>query len=235
MKTTQNIRSLGSQGFTLIELLVVIAIIAILAGFALPVFTAAQKKGRMTDSMSNAKQIGTALRMYAGDHDAAFPATETDGTMPLTAASFSNRAYENLMPKYSTSKKIFPNRASAYCRTPVAESSANANKLEQGHNDWGYVLGLVESSDARFPLGCTAPIAAATPEYSTDTTVKGGVWAATNAVIIYVDGSAKLETCSIPSGGVAFAPRPDDATKNILAPEDGAWLNTAANPLLVPE
>ncbi len=233
MKTTRNIRSLRSQGFTLIELLVVISIIAILAGFALPVFASAQKKGRMTDSLSNGKQIGTALKMYAGDHDGAFPATETDGVAAITAASFSNRAYENLMPKYSTSKKIFPNKASAYCKTPVAESSLNSNKLEQGHNDWGYVMGLVESSDARFPVGCTAPTSAF--DYSTDTTAKGGVWGATNAVIIYVDGSAKLETCGVPVSNVAFVPRPDDATKNILSPEDGVWLNTAANPVLLPE
>src|SRR5258707_1192787 len=73
MKTTRNIRSLRSQGFTLIELLVVISIIAILAGFALPVFASAQKKGRLTDQLNNGKQIGTAMKMYAGDNGGSYP------------------------------------------------------------------------------------------------------------------------------------------------------------------
>jgi len=62
-----------AQGFTLIELLVVIAIIAILAAILFPVFAQAREKARQTPCLSNQKQIGTALMMYAQDNDEYLP------------------------------------------------------------------------------------------------------------------------------------------------------------------
>jgi len=61
------------KGFTLIELLVVIAIIAILAAILFPVFARAREKARQTKCLSNVKQLGMSLLMYASDHDGAFP------------------------------------------------------------------------------------------------------------------------------------------------------------------
>jgi prepilin-type N-terminal cleavage/methylation domain-containing protein/prepilin-type processing-associated H-X9-DG protein len=57
------------EGFTLVELLVVIAIIAILAAILFPVFSHAKVAARKTASLSNLRQIGTAISLYAMDNE----------------------------------------------------------------------------------------------------------------------------------------------------------------------
>lgn len=78
-----------NRAFTLIELLVVIAIIAILAAILFPVFAKARQRAKQSTCVSNMKQIGTALNLYASDNDEyVYPQVYNDGLWGYQAGSF---------------------------------------------------------------------------------------------------------------------------------------------------
>jgi prepilin-type N-terminal cleavage/methylation domain-containing protein/prepilin-type processing-associated H-X9-DG protein len=85
--------------FTLIELLVVIAIIAILAAILFPVFAQAREKARQSACLSNCKQIGLAVMMYAEDYDQAYP-------LYVHAPGHDDWWYEMIQP-YIKNKGVF--------------------------------------------------------------------------------------------------------------------------------
>lgn len=89
-----------TQGaFTLIELLVVIAIIAILAAILFPVFAAAKDSAKRIADLSNARQIGLAVKMYV---------TDSDGTMPIFYAYNSDRTIYNPPVHHGTEVLLLP-------------------------------------------------------------------------------------------------------------------------------
>jgi len=90
-----------TRGFTLIELLVVIAIIAILASILFPVFAQARAKARAALCLSNEKQIGLGVMMYAQDNDETMPqATYSAPTPPGFSWCGTTRANDPRVPKW---------------------------------------------------------------------------------------------------------------------------------------
>jgi prepilin-type N-terminal cleavage/methylation domain-containing protein len=105
------------RAFTLIELLVVIAVIAILAALLFPVFLTARGKAREVGCLSNLRQIGLSVAMYAEDNDGLYPfavdpadkfTPEIWDSAPEFQALLAsmNMVHEVLQP-YAKSKEIF--------------------------------------------------------------------------------------------------------------------------------
>lgn len=109
----------GRQAFTLIELLVVIAIIAILAAILFPVFAQAREKARQTSCLSNIKQLGLGVLMYAS-------------------------GYDNTLPHYMDNQAyIFVTRLDPYLKNrnitkcPSSQWDEGAIQRRQGNNGYG--------------------------------------------------------------------------------------------------
>jgi len=232
-----------SQGFTLIELLVVITIIAILAGIALPVFSNVQVKAAQTKALANAKQIGLACKLFAGDFNGSYPTKQmdTNGKPTGAEATDSNAALSQLIPDYIPDEKLFwlP-QDKGYCSTSEPDGKIDAPgttphslTLAAGENHWGYVKNLSETSTSNWPLIADSTVVGGII-YSTNENSTGGTWKAKKAVIIRVDGSGAVENVNKVNFTV---PGPNSAIPNILGPSsdtNSPWLDATTNAFLNP-
>jgi prepilin-type N-terminal cleavage/methylation domain-containing protein len=194
-----------SSAFTLIELLVVMAIIAILAGILLPAVIGVQERAKQTRDLSNGKQIVLALRQFSLDNNGEFPNKpySTCGTggdyaacaTILAAADGSNDAFRWLLPTYTTSEDLFVVPGAVW--SPGADNKLDttfgtfADTLKLGECGYSYISGLNDTSNTQFPL-LQDGWSTTTPNYTTDKTIDGGVWGGQKAIVVFVDGSAKV-------------------------------------------
>lgn len=229
-----------NPGFTLIELLVVITIIAILASIALPVFNGVTERANQTKDLSNAKQIGIALKLFASDNNGFFPSKPPAADYNTAAATLpnnSNDAFWWLFPNYLQSEDVFTVASSAWTpaspdnKIDAATASNRTDSLKAGENNYAYVCGLTDTSNPAFPLLADGFKEGSIPTYDANKSVKGGVWAAKKAIVVFADASGQIMKVDPATLAVK---RPGNPTDNLFA-SGTDWLDGSANPIVNPQ
>lgn len=146
-------------GFTLIELVVVIAIIVILAAILLPALSRAKGRTRAVHCLSNLRQLGLALQLYAQEQSAYPLATAGNGSgrwqhaLPLAGTKVlrcpqyerASQAYLDLYP--GTDRNVFPHYGYNYVGATRRGSPAANRGL--GGNFLGAGMGHQPTPDSR--------------------------------------------------------------------------------------
>ena len=173
-----------SKGFTLIELLVVIAIIGILAGILLPVLSRARESARKTQCMSNIKQIGMGLIMYANENSELFPSDTA-----YAGASPAMRGLNLLYDTYISDNRVFncPSDTQVDAQSNAGMSPFTANlAFDKDECSYGYDRAHTQADDADVALVADRP--PATPSATANTTNHN----ARGQNIVYVDGHVEF-------------------------------------------
>ena len=173
-----------------------------LMGLTLPVTNSTCMKGVQTKALMQAKQVGLALKLFAADHDGAYPCCGVPQEMTATPTD-SNTAFACLFPAYTTSETLFANKLSAY-QTAVPDNVIDSpytgvpkETLQPGENVYAYVMGLTDADDPHTPL--VADGTDGTGFYNGTQSAWGGVWKGIRAVVIHLDNSGALEPLAGPS------------------------------------
>ena len=224
---TPRIHSSARSGFTLIELLVVITIIVLLAGMTLAVGPQVLEKADRTKAVSDGRQIGTAIKLFAADFNGDFP-MYTDPIQKSGDPQSSNEILATIITQsYLKDEKSFNIPKSAYCRPGPDNDMTPGHVLEAGECGWAYVRGLNETSDSRLPLLVNGFVPGGVTYNVRDKSAPGGLWSGEYAVVIRVDNSAAPEK-TIKRGNESWVKRDGkDPNKNAFAPEttgDVPWL-----------
>ena len=141
------------NGFSLIEVLVTIAVIAILLTILVPVIGSVRNSAKTTKSLSNLRQIASAMQMYSSDNNGLYPIGYGE---PSSGFGYTTYWYLEIAP-YLDQKTISNEESSNILISPFLEIEISTTGFISGgevrNSPSTYsVHGLICSSVDRFPV-----------------------------------------------------------------------------------
>lgn len=212
------------NAFTLVELLVVISIIALLAGLALPALNRARREGFKVQDVSNLKQVGLSIKLFANDYDGQFPKNwPMDDDGEDTVAPNSNTAFRALFGTgVLRDERIFYTPGVPFFKkgdNDIGTRPSYSKALERGENSYSYFAGHSEGSESIEPLAWNP--------------TRGGItrdgergWKASD-LIPQIHGGNGIHILRV-DGSVSWVPKKADGTVQLGGTEDSFQLDIKA-------
>jgi len=193
-----------------VVLVIAIGLIGIMAAIAIPAYSRTTTHAYRTKAIINSRQIALALKIYAADHNGAYP----DAMLP--GAGSSNEVLRKLfMEDLLDDEMVFGCPSSPYRPDGNIGSDPDfINALEAGENHWAMTRGLSESSPGNIPLIYENPVGTNWParwNASHQGAAKPGrAWQGGRVIIVQNDGTANLAYLAAAEGdAVGCRPRED--------------------------
>ena len=147
----------GRPAFTLIELLVVISIVALLVALLLPALQSARTAAQRVVSLSNARQIATAVHTYAADNDQSMPFAQSGAkwngsewgmgnAAPYWSTQLDQSDYVQDYAVFWSPARVLP-WANNDAKAPSTNDPPQPEADQWGYGSPGYGLNLGLSSD----------------------------------------------------------------------------------------
>jgi prepilin-type N-terminal cleavage/methylation domain-containing protein/prepilin-type processing-associated H-X9-DG protein len=218
----------NAAAFTLIELLVVIAIIATLAAILFPVFATAREAARKTSCLSNLKQMGSAMTMYAQDFDENLPTFTSYCEAARVTNPLDPTGADHPRPMWQF--KIYPYHKSwAIYTCPSDSNSTESDKSKEFYNlSYGYNYGYLGKLEVP---GYTTPSADPGCGDGAPYWFSSKALAAVNReaqTVEIADGGGKTFDSPTTIGSAVNPPDAYNSTEFFFAPGGGGWgLNCA--------
>lgn len=186
----------------------IIAVVLVMGAFV-PFYNSLAEQGKQSKNFGAARQIVTCLKLYAGDHNGAYP----DSALP--EAKSSNEVFRLLFKEdILTDERIFGAMISPFAPDGEIGSAPHYSKaLEAGENHWAMVTGLRDNASALTPVVLENPLTTAPLRWTNVglRSVKGRTWEKGKIVVAFNDTSVAM---------VGLVPDPGSSAPLLEMPPD---------------